>query len=527
MTPLQKTSLYGGFAALGLVLGLVGSGCLDSTVVCSANLKACGTTCADTTSDKANCGGCGIACAVGQVCQDSACVCQAGTQACGGVCAVTQSDPLNCGGCGQACADGQVCEAGACKTACELGSSSVCNDACVDLQGDVNNCGACGNACNSGQSCHAGTCAFDVVAACFNEGQLVGVQSGTELIGAHVQLGTNPFLLAAKSPVLLVADTDGTLRQARLDNLSGAGVGNTLGTDPEGLLSVPPYVYAVTDNDNALTIFKGADAGTLQNGYALTAVGGYSFGANAGPHTPALLNNVLYVPLFGNLYGGTPGTAIAKVDVTNPASPQDAGVVDLTGLDLKSFDGGAAYAQPTAATVFNGKVYVALSNLNMGYAPQGPGLLAKLDPADGGVSTVDLGGDACLTPYALTQVGDKLVVSCAGESDFSNYPVVTTSKTGLVLLDGNDERVGVYEAGCTPEATDAGCLDPSLGNLTAVGQRVYAADQSAGRLFVVDVADAGFTEVRGYGVAQGPLQVCTSADGGVGGQLVSDVKAVP
>jgi len=527
MTPLQKKSLYGGFAALGFVLGLAGSGCLNSTVVCSANLKACGITCADVTSDKANCGGCGIACAVGQVCQDSACICQAGTEACDGVCAVTQSDPANCGGCGQACAGGQVCEAGACKTACALGSNTVCGGACVDVQSDVNNCGACGTACGTAQSCRAGACSYDVVAACFNSGQLVGVQTGTELIGAHAQLGTNPFLLAAKSPFVLVADTDGTLRQARMTDLTEAGAGNPLGTDPEGLLSAPPFLYAVTDNDNTLTVFKETDAGTLENGYALTAVGGYPFGDNTGPHTPARLNSTLYVPLFGNLYGGFPGTSVAKLDVNNPATPRDAGVIDLSGLDLKSFDGGTAYAEPTAATVFNGKIYVALSNLNMSYAPQGPGMLAKIDPADGGVSAIDLGADACLSPYALTTVGDKLVVSCSGVSDYSAYPVITTSKTGLVLVDANDQRVGVYAAGCTPAASDAGCVDPSMGNLAVVGQRVYAADQTAGRLFVVDVGDAGFTEVRGYGVAEGPLQVCTTADGGVAGQLVSDVTAIP
>jgi hypothetical protein len=170
---------------------------------------------------------------------------------------------------------------------------------------------------------------------------------------------------------------------------------------------------------------------------------------------------------------------------------------------------------------------VALSNLNLSYAPQGPGLLAKIDPADGGVSEVDLGGDACLSPFALIPVGDKLVVSCSGASDFSNFPTVTTSKTGLVLLDTSDQRVDVYTPSCSGQPADAGCADPSLGHLAAVGQRVYAADQSAGRLFVVDVADAGFTEVRGYGVDAGPLQVCVGADGGTDGQLVSDVTALP
>lgn len=527
MNPRKKMALYGGFAALGFVLGLVGSGCIDSTVICSENLKACGTTCADVSSDKANCGGCGIACAVGQVCQEGACVCEPGTEACDGVCAVTQADPRNCGACGNACPDGQVCEAGACQTACTLGTSTLCGDACVDTQTDAQNCGACGNACDTAQSCHQGVCSHDVIAACFNLGQLRGVQSGPELLGALTPVGTHPFLLAGTPPVALVADTDGTLRQVRLNDLSEVGTGLSLGTDPEGLLSVPPYVYAIDDASNALTIFRGPDAGTLQGGYPLTSVGGFVLGDNSGARTPALLDGVLYVPLFGNLYGGVPGTKVARVDVSDPANPRDAGTVDLSGLDLKSPDGGTAHPQPAAVAAFNGKVYVALSNLNDAYSPQGPGLLAKIDPADGGVSEIDLGGDACLSPFALIPVGDKLVVSCSGASDFSNFPEITTTKTGLVLLGADDQRVDVYTPSCDGQPADAGCADPSLGHLAAVGQRVYAADQTAGRLFVVDVADAGFTEVKGYGVDGGPLQVCVGADGGTGGQLVSDVAAVP
>jgi hypothetical protein len=399
----------------------------------------------------------------------------------------------------------------------------------VDTQTDAQNCGACGNACATAQSCHQGVCSHDVVAACFNLGQLRGVQSGPELLGALTDVGTHPFLLAGKSPVVLAADTDGQLRQARLNDLSVVGSGVSLGTDPEGLLSAPPYVYAIDDGANALTVYRGPDAGTLQGGYPLTAVGGYPLGDNSGARTPALLDGVLYVPLFGNILAdpSLAGTRVARVDVSDPAHPKDAGVIDLSGLDLKSTDGGTAYPQPAAAAVFQGKVYVALSNLNASYSPQGPGLLAKIDPADGGVSEIDLGGDACLSPFALIPVGDKLVVSCSGASDFSNFPEITTTKTGLVLLGADDQRVDVYTPSCDGQPADAGCADPSLGHLAAVGQRVYAADQTAGRLFVVDVADAGFTEVKGYGVDGGPLQVCVGADGGTGGQLVSDVAAVP
>ena len=84
---------------------------------CGMGLTACGNVCANVATDEKNCGGCGVACAVGSVCTAGSCaplVCDTDQLACDGACASVHSDPLNCGTCGNACAAGQTCGGGAC-----------------------------------------------------------------------------------------------------------------------------------------------------------------------------------------------------------------------------------------------------------------------------------------------------------------------------------------------------------------------------------------------------------------------------
>jgi hypothetical protein len=70
-------------------------------------------------------------------------------------CVATTSDPANCGGCGVPCAD--VCTGGVCgnQNQCQL---DVCNGACVDTQTDPKNCGSCGTACAVDQLCIEAQC---------------------------------------------------------------------------------------------------------------------------------------------------------------------------------------------------------------------------------------------------------------------------------------------------------------------------------------------------------------------------------
>jgi glucosylceramidase len=74
------SSSQGGNSSTGGSPGSTGG---SSGNTCSATQTLCGSNCVDTTSDPANCGGCGSPCDNGQTCQNSQCQCPNG-QSCGG-----------------------------------------------------------------------------------------------------------------------------------------------------------------------------------------------------------------------------------------------------------------------------------------------------------------------------------------------------------------------------------------------------------------------------------------------------------
>jgi hypothetical protein len=123
-------------------------------------LATCGSVCSDTSSDPANCGGCGNACSNGGSCVSGQCTgggCQGGQILCAGACTDPTSDPNNCGACGNACPDGDGCISSQCVPASCQDGQILCAGACTDPTSDPNNCGACGNVCSSG-FCSEGTC---------------------------------------------------------------------------------------------------------------------------------------------------------------------------------------------------------------------------------------------------------------------------------------------------------------------------------------------------------------------------------
>ncbi|MBI4700447.1 MAG: hypothetical protein HY744_04645 [Deltaproteobacteria bacterium] len=126
--------------------------------------ELCGSACADTRLDPANCGGCGKACPPGQVCSAGQCggQCSGGTIDCGGRCVDPESDPSHCGACGNARAGALVCSAGACALAC-VGGSTKCGKACVNVDNDPAHCGNCDAPCGAGEVCSGGQCALDCV----------------------------------------------------------------------------------------------------------------------------------------------------------------------------------------------------------------------------------------------------------------------------------------------------------------------------------------------------------------------------
>src|SRR5690606_35484144 len=110
--------------AAALAGTLVLAGCPSTAAECSPGLEACGSACIDPNSDKANCGGCGIACGALQISTEGTCGCREGTVDCNGTCLATANDSDNCGACGNVCGAGEVCADSACVAAVVCGETT-------------------------------------------------------------------------------------------------------------------------------------------------------------------------------------------------------------------------------------------------------------------------------------------------------------------------------------------------------------------------------------------------------------------
>ncbi|GMU58549.1 MAG: hypothetical protein AMXMBFR34_03120 [Myxococcaceae bacterium] len=533
----------GSVVLVGVAAGLLG--CPQSGVVCREGTVPCGLGCVDTANDVRNCGVCGTACGASQECKSGACTCTPGTALCDGSCVVFDYDARHCGGCNQACATGQVCEQGVCRASCSVGSTIRCGDSCVDAQTDELHCGACGHACTQGEVCRAGVCGYEAVAACYWSGQAVGFSPSTGSRGPLSDFGTNPAALARYQGTLLAADgMDNRLYQA-VPNASGGGFSqvaraNSTGAVPNQVLVAPPYVYVANAGSGTLQVLKeGFDGGDVilldagvQGGVALGTVAELPLGPNTYPQGLAMLGDTLWVPLYGGFGAAAAdaGQEVLAVSVATPEAPVVTGRISLKGLDLKPFDGGTPVARPFSVTAHRGAVYVALNNLNPDtYAAEGPGLLARIEPSDGGVSVIDLGGADCLNPQWVAPVGDALAVSCGGKVQYSpTYTVESVAAAGLVLVGASDVRVAAWSSACPADAgvtADGGpaCLPMMPGRFSVTGQRVLLSDQNAGRVVLVDVADGGLVLVRGVTDA---LNLCPVSPL-TGAANVSDVLVTP
>lgn len=525
-----------GLVALVLVAGL--AGCPEAQL-CSEGLSRCGRDCVDLTAETANCGACGVSCGRGQVCNQGQCECRPGTTLCDGACVTTASDPVHCGGCagqpsgGTTCATGQVCEQGQCKAGCALGGSVRCGDSCIDISSDAENCGACGYECGGSRACRNGVCRHDVVAACFNTGQVVGLQAGEQdLKGPNVAVGTNPQSAAGLQDVLLVLDAATRLRQVRMSDYATLPKESTVGRAPNQVVVRDPYVYVINSATNSLQVLRRTTppAATPTNGTRFP--GGMDFapeatldlGSNTNPWALAVLGNEMFITLYGNLQGdASAGGRVARVSILNPDRPRLAGTIALpTGQALRPFPGRNPVPTPSGITTRNGKLYVALNNLDPAdYAPGGPGLLAIITPDSGAVELREL--PQCLNPGWVAPVGQRLVVSCSGRARYdSSFNLVGVEQTGLVLLNAQDEVVSTLALAC-PQG-DSSCALPAAGRFAVVGNRVYVGDTNAGRLFTADVEGDRLVARRWPGSATEPLLLCPQAGGP---SLVGDVVALP
>lgn len=499
---------------VAVVAVMVLTACPPTGVVCKPGTVPCGIGCIDPSSDRRNCGACGTTCGAQQDCNakvgvdggpSGECKCGPGTTLCEGSCVVTDYDAKNCGACGVACAVGQVCELATCKASCGTGFTR-CGASCVDVTGDLSNCGACGVTCEQGQACRAGVCDYAAVAACYWSGQLVGFDPTSGVKGPLADVGTNPAALARVGDTVLVADgTDRRLYSAV--PAAGGSYAQTnrvtpTGAVPNQMLVDRPFVYVVNAGAGTLLVLKeGVDAGVVtldagvEGALVLGAVAELQLGMNSFPQGVAKVGSMLFVPLYGG-YGAEAadaGQVLAKVDVTNPAAPSLAGQVSFKTLDLHAFDGGAPVARPWAVTAKGGSVYVALNNLNPdSYVPEGPGLVAKVNPTTDAVTVIDLGGAECLNPQWLAASGDKLVVSCGGAISYSpTFSVQGVTSAGVVVLDAQDARLGGAWNASGVADVDAGFMPTLPGRFSVSGSQVTVGDQNGGRVVVLTVSDAG------------------------------------
>jgi hypothetical protein len=528
--------------SLLFVVALLGaaavSACLSSSELqCASGTEKCGDTCVAIQTDPNNCGSCALACAPGSVCLAGSCACPTspasdggivlpGPTSCNGQCTNTATDPNNCGGCagggGSVCPFGWACSGGACLDLCPFPECPGAPDGgttCIDLNNDRQNCGACGNACLSGAQCQFGQCVTSIVAACIvgNSGSVVPLLdvATSPHSGPAAQVGGVPSALGVLGQTLLEADGESQklfelpLAHLNVPLISAEKV--ALGQFPAQVFVEPSdagaRVYAISSGTNTLNIFDAPstaygriddDAGVTVGALGLTSSGGYPFGPGTSPEPFAKLGNHLFVPLFST-------GQVVRLDVGNPIAPA---VVDTFNLPVTpSFN-----PDPSQALLHNGLVYVALNNLDSSFTP-GPPMLAKIDPSKSGsaaVTAVPLDSTACLNAVTLAELPNTggsalLLVGCAGKAQFDpvTFETISVDRSAVLLLDGNDQPLASW----TP-STDAGVVPPVVGKLAVVGSRVLVADQSAGRVYVVDVSGNAFIERIGYLNGGTPLNLC-------------------
>ncbi len=520
---------------VGLGLGLLLAGCPAELPPCVEGQGRCGEACVDLSSTASHCGACGVACSRTEACVEGACLCRPGATLCEDRCVVTASDPAHCGGCagagGVACAPDQVCEQGQCKAACTLASSERCERSCVDLDTDAFHCGACDTVCTDARSCRDGTCTHDIIAACFNTGQVVGLQVGSDVKGPGVAVGTSPQSVARMRDVLLVLDASMRLLQARLTDYGTLPARNTTGLVPNQLLVRDPYVFILNSTSNTLQVLRRDEEPSsgpgprFPDGITLTDVASVNFGENTNPYGFTELGSDVYVTLLGNLRTApAAGGKVVRVSMAEPSAPRIMDTFVLpTGEALQPFPGHTPVPTPVGIAAHQGRVYAALGNLDpRDFSVGGPGFLARIDPATRAVDLLAL-GEGCLNPFWVVPMGERLLVSCGGGTTYdNNYNLVDVRGTGLVLLGAEDRVVASLALRC-PEATS--CPLPSAGRFAVVGNRAYVGDNSAGRVFVIEVVGDSLVERRGLGPgAEPPILACPR---GGGPSLVGDVVAIP
>lgn len=144
--------------------------CAYASITCDTGYANCNASLTDgcevnTATDSLNCGTCANVCQTGTSCVAGVCQPPTGLTLCGAVAVNLLTDPANCGGCGLVCGSSNAsasCSAGICSIQCKPSYGNCdglsANGCETDLNMSATNCGACGNVCAAGKTCTQGSC---------------------------------------------------------------------------------------------------------------------------------------------------------------------------------------------------------------------------------------------------------------------------------------------------------------------------------------------------------------------------------
>jgi stigma-specific protein Stig1 len=354
----------------------------------------------------------------------------------------------------------------------------VCSNACVSVQSDARNCGACGTVCGAGQGCSLGACVdcaanpaactAVAAAACFATNDVRFFGAGVTPVGPPLAVGTGPQALARVGDTFYAAnDLSSDVTPFTLAPLTASAVIPVVATKPDlsTLTEHGGLLWASSSQAQTLVVIDPV-AGQVVKEVALGTAG-----ENLNPKNIAFSGTKAYVALNN-------ASAVAVLDVSAPRAP-----VVLKRIDLARF--GTTFAGPPAQTAVagparvleaNGRIYVALNNIqdtSFAQVPGANGKLAVIDPSTDtlvGDTALDL-GPTCLNAGALAVSGSTLWVGC-GFFDF-----VAVHGAGLLP---------VSISGATPQP---GAVIPTASAIDALalcGGKGYAGATESGKVLEFD-----------------------------------------
>ncbi len=344
-------------------------------------------------------------------------VCASDQALCADTCSRLSTDAANCGACGHACAAGQVCTAGACEC------------------GTAQNCGALGRTCGTGERCASGDCVADLYLACFDTNEVREATSALGPAGSPIPTAAGPISLAWLGDALAVADSiNGTVEVLRFDppglrsDTITIPAGNVGFSDLEFVAAANGLLYVSNAATQVLDVLDPVGLRVLDE-IPLSPPPGGTF---VNPQGILVIGTKAYVAL-----NASSEVVVVDVSASGACTAPPCGAVTRRLALPAAFASPGGAPMPARLALVAGKLYVTLWNLDPAtFSPAGSGRLAVIDTGTdtlvtaAGSAPVDL-GDACLNPADIAAVGQVLYVTCG--PSFAAPPIATGA--GIATLD--------------------------------------------------------------------------------------------